>query len=170
MSETSEMDVQVDTQISLLEQAKIQAQVLVPVLHALRAELGKERADALIGGALADWSRKMALAIGAKLPGTPREKWDAMNAEMIRRVGSDVEFDILDQSDERFDLNIHGCRYAEFFKQLGEPELGAVLLCDMDFHVAEVGGEDVGFERTQTIMKGAEYCDFRYRFKSGGDR
>ena len=46
----------------------------------------------------------------------------------------------------------------------------AYLLCDMDFHVAEVGGDGVGFERTQTIMKGAEQRDFRYRFKSGGYR
>ncbi|TFH25633.1 MAG: 2-amino-thiazoline-4-carboxylic acid hydrolase [Myxococcales bacterium] len=168
--QTTETDIHVDAQISLLEQAKIQAQVLVPGLHALRTEIGKERADALVGRALADWSRKMALGVGAKLPGTPREKWDTMNEEMIRSVGSDVEFDVLDHGDDRFDFNIHGCRYAEFFKQLGEPELGAVLLCDMDFHAAEVGGDDVRLERTQTIMKGAEYCDFRYRFKSGGDR
>ena len=44
------------------------------------------------------------------------------------------------------------------------------LLCSMDFHVAEVGSDVVGFERTQTMMKGAEQCDFRYRFKSGGNR
>ena len=32
--------------ISLLDKTRIQAQVLVPVLRALRAELGKDKADA----------------------------------------------------------------------------------------------------------------------------
>lgn len=51
----------------------------------------------------------------------------------------------------------------EFFKALGEPELGRFLLCDLDFDIAEVGAPDVQFTRTQTIMAGAPYCDFRYR-------
>lgn len=64
------------------------------------------------------------------------------------------------------EFNITGCRYADFFRQLGEPELGALLLCDADFDVAEVGSPEVTLTRTQTIMKGANYCDFRYRLKS----
>ena len=53
----------------------------------------------------------------------------------------------------------------DFFRQLGEPELGAVLLCESDLHVAEVGSPEVELTRTQTIMQGAGYCDFRYRLK-----
>ncbi len=33
--------------VSVIEQAKIQAQVLVPLVKALQAELGEERANAL---------------------------------------------------------------------------------------------------------------------------
>ncbi|WKA30001.1 hypothetical protein [Bradyrhizobium roseum] len=36
-------DYMVDPRLSLLDKTKIQAQVLVPVLQALRAELGKTR-------------------------------------------------------------------------------------------------------------------------------
>ena len=36
--------------IPVIEQAKIQAQVLVPLVKALQAELGKERANALPQG------------------------------------------------------------------------------------------------------------------------
>ena len=42
------MDITINPEISLLDQVKMQAQVLVPVLRALRAELGKERADRLV--------------------------------------------------------------------------------------------------------------------------
>ena len=40
-------DYMVDVRLSLLDKTRIQAQVLVPMLRALRAELGKERADAI---------------------------------------------------------------------------------------------------------------------------
>ena len=39
-------DYLVDPKLSLLDETRIQAQVLVPVLRALRSELGKEKADA----------------------------------------------------------------------------------------------------------------------------
>ncbi len=39
---------------SLLDKVRMQAQVLVPVLRALRTELGKEKADALVRQALRD--------------------------------------------------------------------------------------------------------------------
>jgi hypothetical protein len=55
--------------LSLLEQTRIQAQVLVPVMHALRAELGRDKADALVKGALRDRSHPVmqgAVMQGAK--------------------------------------------------------------------------------------------------------
>ena len=42
----------VDPKLSLLEKTRVQAQVLVPVLGALRSELGKEKADAIVKQAL----------------------------------------------------------------------------------------------------------------------
>jgi hypothetical protein len=44
--------------IPLIEQVKIQAQVLVPLVKALQAELGEERANAIVRKALGDQYRK----------------------------------------------------------------------------------------------------------------
>ena len=55
-------------------------------------------------------------------------------------------------------------RFAEFFKDIGEPELGTILMCDFDFYIAEIGEPIVELTRTQTIMEGADHCDFCYRF------
>jgi hypothetical protein len=44
--------------IPLIEQAKIQAQVLVPLVRALQAELGEERANALVRKAIGAAYRK----------------------------------------------------------------------------------------------------------------
>ena len=116
-----------DTGLSLLDEVKLQAQVILPVLRSLRAEIGKDKADRIVG--------------------------DAVDRDMLKDDGTVREY------------NVTRCQYAEFFRGLGEPELGAILLCDSDFHIAEIGGANVEFKRTQTIMQGAAYCDFRYRFK-----
>ncbi len=91
-----------------------------------------------------------------------------MFAAWMPKIGSDVDIEPLRQTAEHWDLNVTGCRYADFFRRLGEPELGALLLCEQDFHVTEqITNPDVKLERAQTIMKGAKYCDFRYSVKRG---
>jgi hypothetical protein len=160
------MDIATNPEISLLDQAKIQAQVLVPLLKALRAELGEERANRLVTIALRDWSRDMFLRMGALMPGSPKDKWAALSAAAMPRIGADIDFEMLKQDSDALEFNITGCRYADFFRALGEPELGAVLTCEADKHMVEVGSPEVELTRTQTIMKGAKYCDFRYRMKT----
>lgn len=156
------------TDISLLDLVKIQAQVLVPVLKAFRAELGEERANQIATKALREWSRKVYKDIGEGIPGSPKKKWEAIFAASAPRIGGDIDMEFLKQEPEALDFNVTGCRYADFFRQLGEPELGAVLLCEVDRDIEEVGSPEVELERTQTIMKGAPYCDFRHWMKVGG--
>lgn len=159
------MDRETRQDISLLEEVKIQARVLVPVLRALRDELGAEKANRIVAGALRQWAREVALAVGAGTAGSPREKWAALTAAGMPRIGGDIDVEWLRQDADRVEFNITGCRYADFFRQLGEPELGAVLLCETDFHIAEVGAPQVELDRSQTIMQGAKYCNFRYKLK-----
>jgi len=153
--------------ISLLEEVKLQAKVLVPLVRALREKLGKREADALVEAALRDWSRDLQRRIGAEKGGTARQQWDAIWADLRPRIGDAIDREFLKDDDVVRDYNVTRCSYAEFFKALGEPELGRFLLCDLDHDVAEVGAPDVEFKRTQTIMQGAPYCDFRYRFRQG---
>src|SRR5260370_34173438 len=68
-------DYLVDPRISLLDKTRIQAQVLVPVLRALRAELGKDKADAIVKQALCDWASQLFAAIGEGIEGSPRRTW-----------------------------------------------------------------------------------------------
>lgn len=152
--------------LSLLEMVKLQAQVLVPVLRAFRKEFGAERANEIAFGALREWSRDIYRHIGEQGEGTPAEKFDSIMTAITPKIGNDVDFDVLQQTPEHFDFNITGCRYADFFRQLGEPELGTILLCEVDNHMADlIGAPDVKLDRTQTIMNGAKYCDFRWTMK-----
>ena len=49
---------EVSVSVPVIQQAKIQAEVLVPLIKALQAELGKERANALVRKALGDTYRR----------------------------------------------------------------------------------------------------------------
>jgi hypothetical protein len=62
-------------------------------------------------------------------------------------------------------FNVTRCKYAELFRKLGEPELGAVMMCELDNHIAEAAGSEIELTRTQTLMQGATHCEFRYRMK-----
>ena len=83
--------------------------------------------------------------------------WNEMGAR-------EVEFETRRHDAEALDIDVTRCRFAEFFRALGEPELGSLLICEADFDIAAVGGRAVSLERAQTIMKGAPRCTFRYRF------
>ena len=160
------MDYEINQDLSWMDIIAVQAQVLIPVLKALRAELGKERADQLVMGALRAWSRERYQRLGARIAGSPREKFDALRAmEQPRIRADDLQVEVLKLEPGAREFDTTRCRYAEFFHQLGEPELGAVLLCEGDFHAAEVGSPEVELVRTQTMMEGASCCDFRWLFR-----
>jgi predicted ArsR family transcriptional regulator len=157
-------DYLVDSRLSLLGKTRIQAQVLVPVLRALRSELGKERADAIVKQALRDWSKQLFAAVGDSIDGSPRRKWAAMHTALAEITEQEVTVEMRRHDKEALEFDVTHCRFAEFFRALGEPELGALLICETDFDIAAAGGSDVSFTRDQTIMQGASSCTFRYKF------
>src|SRR6266478_6406579 len=136
--------------LSLLDKTRIQAQVLVPVLRALRSKLGKENADAVVKQALRDWSKQLFAAIADGVDGSPGRKWAAMHTAMAEITEHDVTVEMRRHDKEALEFDITHCRFAEFFRALGEPELGALLVCEADFDIAAAGG-DVTFTRDQTI-------------------
>ena len=157
-------DYMVDPRLSLLDKTRIQAQVLLPVLRALRVELGKEKADALVRQALRDWSKQLFATVGESVEGSPRRKWAAMQTALTEITEREVTFEIIRDDKEALEFDVTHCRFAEFFRALGEPELGELLVCATDFDIVAAGGSDVGLTRDQTLMQGAPSCTFRYRF------
>ena len=148
--------------IPVIQQAKIQAQVLVPLVKALQAELGEERANALVRRTLGDVYRRYG-----------EEFWRTKNEKNLGKIMASafktyaredaLDYEVIGQSQDAFAVDVTGCRYAEFYKELGEPELGFLLVCSADFDTVEGFGPDVELTRTQTIMQGASHCDFRYK-------
>jgi hypothetical protein len=152
--------------IPLIDQVKIQAQTLVPLVSAMQAELGEERANAIVRKALGDryrqygekwWRSQGARTLGEKMASA----FDDFAA------GDAMQYQVLKQSPDAFEVNVTQCRYAQFYQAIGAPELGFLLTCSADHSMAEGYGAGVNLTRTQTIMQGASHCDFRYALKRG---
>jgi hypothetical protein len=154
--------------IPVIEQVKIQAQVLVPLVKALQTELGEERANALVRKALGGVYRRFG-----------EEFWRSKNEKNLGKVmasafasfakGDALDYSVRAQSQDTYEIDVTRCRYAELYKELGVPELGFLLVCSADFTMAEGFDPDIELTRTQTIMQGASHCDFRYRRLRDGD-
>ena len=148
--------------ISVIQQAKIQARVLVPLVKALKAELGDERANSLVRKTLGDLYRRY----GEEFWRTKHESnFGKFVASAFASYANEdaLDYTVIEQSQDAFEIDVTRCRYAEFYQELGEPELGFLLVCTADFATAEGFGPGVELTRTQTIMQGAGHCDFRYR-------
>lgn len=81
--------------------------------------------------------------------------------------GDALDCSVREQSHDTYEMNVARRRYAQFYKELGEPELGFLLVCSSDFPFAEGFDLDMKLTRTQTIMQDASQCDFRFRREKG---
>jgi hypothetical protein len=151
--------------VPLIEQVKIQAQVLVPLVKALQRELGEERANAIVREALGEQYRKYGERWWRKHTGADLGEKMAATFDWFA-AGDALDYDVVRRAPDAFEINVTGCRYAEFYKALAAPELGFLLVCSADFSLAD-GFAGVQLTRTQTIMQGASHCDFRYQLKQG---
>ncbi len=154
----------VDSDVSFLDRARIQAQVLVPVVRALRAEFGKDKADTLVKQALSGWSKQLFADIGRTVEGGGRRRWAKMQGALNEISLPGVETTEAVKDKQKLEFDVTRCRYAEFFRALNEPELGALLVCSTDFDIAATSDGEVTLEREQTIMQGGRSCTFRYKF------
>jgi hypothetical protein len=147
-------------EVGVLTRREIEARILAPFVDALGAEFGRERVVEILRATII----RVAQAQGAQLADAVGGDSMAHFAESLEfwKRGGALEIQVLEQDDERFSFNVTRCRYAEMYRALGIPELGALLSCNRDFALIQGFNPGVGLTRTQTIMEGAPFCDFRY--------
>lgn len=146
--------------LPLLRQREIEAGVVAPLVVAFAAEVGADRAREVVAGVVRELARQGGCAAAAALGGNGL-------AELKRAVerwteGGALELDVLRDDDGAFEFNVVRCRYAEMYRRLGLAHLGPVLSCGRDAAMIEGFNPSLTFQRTQTLMEGAAYCDFRY--------
>jgi len=150
--------------ITHLERRKIEGGVLIPIVQAFQRAIGKEKANAIARDVIVELARR------------DGERWsqqfgnDLAAMKQVSGVwagGGSLEIQKVGESNEKLDFNVTRCRYAEFYRDLGLPELGYLFHCNRDFAMVEGFSSNLKLQRTQTIMEGATHCDFRFERKSG---
>jgi hypothetical protein len=112
--------------------------ILRDVVAQLARQQGRQLAK-IQGNTLADFARSLA-------------DWQKGNA---------MQFEFLEQSPSCLSYNATRCRYAELYQSLGWIEMGRILSCSRDEPLLEGFNPQISFVRSQTILEGAPFCDFR---------
>lgn len=145
------------------ERITLAAQAQVPLVRAMEAELGRERAHALVRAALDKVNREMVGKRGSRLDIPTLAAEFAGFGEGVR-----YEFETLEQNETLLRNQVNHCDYAEFMESIGARDLGELLICNSDFAMADELGLEL--ERTKTCMAGDGHCNFCYRLKDAEAR
>jgi len=154
-------DAEINERVGVLLRRQIEARVLAPIVEAFAAEFGRERTLEIVGETIKQIARRQGREIAQRTGTNDIEGLVARQGAW--RMDDALRTTTLVQTAEQFDYNVTRCRYAEMYKELDMPELGFLLSCNRDFAFGEGFNPELALTRTQTIMQGASYCDFRYR-------
>lgn len=158
---TTSMD---ENAIPILLRRKIEAMILKHVFDIITERSGREEAEAVIGATCSlsaiEQGKAMATALGHAPDLTD---FAAIQPNWTREDA--LRVDTIEASDEKLDFNVTRCRYAEMYSEMGLGDIGHLLSCNRDGDFCVGYNPDFEMTRTQTIMKGADHCDFRFRMK-----
>ncbi len=148
--------------IGVLKRREVEARILAPVIDAMAAEFGRDKVLAILSETIKDIARTQGAEMSAQMGGQDAKTFSESLEAWTR--GGALELDVIEDTQTQVDHNVTRCRYAEMYRDLGIPELGAILSCNRDFAMIEGFAPEAKLTRTQTILSGARHCDFRYEF------
>ncbi|MEX1019080.1 MAG: L-2-amino-thiazoline-4-carboxylic acid hydrolase [Litorilinea sp.] len=156
-----------NAKIGVLTRREVEARILGPVLEALAEEFDRERVIEVLRDTIVRIAQEQGADLAVQMGGTSLTEF----ADSLQYWTQDnaLEIELLEKSDQQLGFNVTRCRYAELYRALGLEDLGAVLSCNRDYALIEGFNSQVELSRTQTIMEGAAFCNFRYRRKPAAD-
>lgn len=146
--------------IGLLNRREIEARILTAYLEALCAEFDCERAREILRTVIQETARQAGVQLANSVEKNDLEHF-AILQETWKKDNA-LQSEVLELTSKKFYFNVFSCRYVEMYYRLGIPELGKMLSCDRDFALIEGYNPHIKLTRTQTIMEGADICDFRF--------
>jgi hypothetical protein len=146
--------------VGLLNRREIEARLLAPLLEALSKEFDRGKVLAIVGDVIRDITHQQGVQLASSVDANDLEHF--VSVQETWQKDNAIQTEVLELTRKRFSFNVYRCRYAEMYLHLGIPELGKMLSCDRDFALIEGFNPNIQLCRTQTIMEGADICDFRF--------
>lgn len=151
-------------ELPLIVQREIEARILGPILRDLFREFGEERVRKVVKKTVSRLSQEEGRRMRQASCGNTLHEFSLFLKDWQRNGAMEIE--MLEKSANRLLFNVTRCAYAQLYFKLGMEQLGTLLSCDRDF--ARIRGFHPGGRlcRSQTIMEGAPYCDFRFMIEN----
>ena len=150
------------TDLPILEQRRIEANIIKPIYEEMMARLGKDEAASILKAAITKDSVAQGAAYAQNESFEPTlETFHHLLPQWT--AGGALEVDMLIEEDQKVHYNVTRCKYAEMYRDMDLADIGHILSCGRDGTFCTGYNPKITLERTQTIMQGATHCDFRYQ-------
>lgn len=150
--------------LPMLEKRRIEATIIKNVFDVLIERHGQKEAEEVISQAVIKSSIEQGKEFRKQHGGEPDLK-DFAALSSLWEMGGVLQRNIHVSTPDRLEFDMVHCGYADMYKEMGLGDIGHLLSCNRDGTFCVGYNPDMELTRTQTIMQGATYCDFRYRMK-----
>ena len=147
--------------ISLIAQREIEARLALALVAEYAEALGRERALEIAGRAIEKMAGRAGEALYRRSGRHSLEDLAGIARNIWARDGA-LAIDFIEISPTVLRFNVTRCRYAELYATMDVGDLGYYLSCGRDAAFAKGFNPDIRMTRSQTIMQGADFCDFRF--------
>lgn len=158
-----------DGELGILARRKIEAAIIAPIYEAMRQEIGEELAQSILDKAISSAAIETGKSFAAKTPGGANLR-TFQELQALWTQDDALTIEVVKATDEEFHYNVHRCRYAETYREMGLGHIGHLLSCNRDGVFCTGYNPRISLERSQTLMQGASHCDFRYRLEANAPK
>jgi len=145
--------------VPILLRREIEARIAGPLIDAFMKEFGREKTIAIASDVILKLAEDSGRQLAGRCGGNSLDHLSKGTGQWS--AGGALKREVIEQTDNNYNYNIVTCKYAEMYKELGMEELGFIFSCGRDGKMFGGFNPNIEFRRTQTIMEGADYCDFR---------
>lgn len=156
-------------EIGILQQRKIEAEIIKPIYDIMKRELGIEKAQAIIAEAISNAAIETGQAFAKNTEG-PVTLESFVDLQYLWLKGNALTIDVKNHSAGEYQYDVTHCRYAEMYHEMGLGEIGFLLSCNRDSQFIKGYAPDIHLERPKTIMEGYATCGFHYQFINPRDK
>jgi len=150
-----------NAKIGVLTRRDVEARILSPVIEALGESFGRDQVLSVVQRTIVKIAREQGADLSKQMGNNSLQEFSKTLQFWTRDDALNIE--VIEESEEVLSFNVTRCRYAELYASIGIDDLGTIFSCARDYALIEGFNPNVSLTRTQTIMEGAAFCDFRYR-------
>jgi predicted hydrocarbon binding protein len=141
---------------------EIQAPIVTLLINGFAKEFGYKKAIKIAENVIS----QDAMAAGKKMAKEYNGNTLTELANIVKNVWAKngaLKIDMIKETECELFFDVTYCEYAQMYEKMGIKDIGSTLSCIRDFSFLKGFNPQIELKRTQTIMEGAKYCDFRFK-------